>query len=58
MDLSGTDLSGAKARIIGVAVTQFGRMWFFKLMGDEATVEKQKENFIDFVKSAKYSNVP
>src|ERR1043166_5040139 len=58
-DMSGTDgRTGKKARLVGVIVPLGGQTWFYKLMGDEAVVEQQKDTFIGFVDSAKYSNAP
>jgi hypothetical protein len=46
--------TGKPAEIQAVVVTQPDRTWFYKLMGDPALVEAQKDAFTDFVKSAKY----
>ena len=58
VEISGTDKSGGKARLIGVILPQAGQTWFYKLMGDEKTVNQQKEAFVKFIQSAKYSNAP
>jgi hypothetical protein len=59
VDLSGTDSkTGKPARLIGAIVPQNGQTWFYKLMGDEAVVARQKDAFIQFVQSAKYPNAP
>ncbi|MBI3876153.1 MAG: hypothetical protein HY300_09410 [Verrucomicrobia bacterium] len=54
--MSGNDAkSGRPARLIGVIVPRGNATWFFKLMGDGAVAEQEKENFLEFVKSAKLS---
>lgn len=53
VDLSGTNVrSGKTARMISVGVPYQGETWFFKLMGDDAVVAKEKDKFVQFVKSA------
>jgi hypothetical protein len=55
IDMRGTDATtGRKAWIVGAIVTQSNRTWYYKLMGDEPLVEREKEAFIKFVKSATY----
>jgi len=57
VDLSGTDAkTGQKARLIGAVVPQAEQTWFYKLMGDEQLVAAQKEAFMKFLRSAKYSD--
>lgn len=57
VDLSGADSkTGKPARLIGIIVPQNGQTWFYKLMGDEPIVARQKDAFIQFVQSAKYAN--
>ena len=57
VDLSGQDSkSGRKARLIGVIFPQGGQTWFYKLMGDEAVAEQEKETFLKFVQTAKHPN--
>jgi len=59
VDMTGTDpKTGAKARLVGVILPQPGQTWFYKLMGDEQVVAQQKTAFLQFVRSAKYSNAP
>jgi len=59
VDFSGTSAqTGNPARLIGVIVPQNGQTWFYKLMGDEPVVARQKDAFIQFVQSAKYPNAP
>ncbi|MGH7970214.1 MAG: hypothetical protein ACREIC_15945, partial [Limisphaerales bacterium] len=55
VELDGTDAkSGQKARLVAAIVPQAGRTWFYKLMGNEQAVEKQKDAFTKFVQTAKY----
>jgi len=54
-DFSGTDgRTGKAARLVGVVLPLNGQTWFYKLMGDPAVVEQQKDAFLKFVQSAKY----
>jgi hypothetical protein len=58
VDLAGTDVkTGQKTRLIGVILPQPGQTWFYKLMGDEQIVSRQKDAFTQFIRSAKYPNV-
>jgi hypothetical protein len=53
VDLKGTNArSGKEARMIAVAVPRGGETWFYKLLGDAAAVEKEKDAFQEFVTSA------
>jgi hypothetical protein len=53
VDLKGKNVrSGKDARMVAIGVPYQGETWFFKLMGDEAVVAKEKDKFIQFVKSA------
>ena len=55
VDLAGTDArTQRKARLVGAMVTRGGQTWFFKLMGNEATVERERPAFTTFLKSVKY----
>lgn len=60
VDFSGTDAKsgGRPARVIGVIVPREGETWFFKLLGDPTIAEREKNAFVQFVQSAKYSHVP
>lgn len=56
VDMTGTDArTGEKARLIGAIVPQSGRAWFYKLMGSEQLVEREKDAFNRFVQTARYS---
>jgi len=55
VDMSGTDArTGQKSHVLGAIVPQANRTWFYKLMGDEKTVAREKEAFIKFVQTATY----
>jgi hypothetical protein len=55
VDLSGTDgRTGEKARLIAAIVSQPSQTWFYKLMGNEQLVAREKDAFGKFVQSAKY----
>jgi hypothetical protein len=54
-DLTGTDARTSQpARILGAVVPLDGKTWFYKLMGDEKIVEREKDAFIQFLTTAKY----
>ncbi|MGZ8899042.1 MAG: hypothetical protein ACXW3Z_03020 [Limisphaerales bacterium] len=53
VDLKGTTArTGKPARMVSVGVPFQGETWFFKLMGDDAVVGKEKDAFVRFIKSA------
>ena len=53
VDLKGKNArTGKDARMVAIGVPFQGETWFFKLMGDDAVVAKEKNKFIQFVKSA------
>lgn len=55
VDMSGTDArTGQKARLVGAIVPQSGQTWFYKLMGNEQVVGREKDAFQKFVQGAKY----
>ncbi|HZL42789.1 MAG TPA: hypothetical protein VFD66_05875 [Verrucomicrobiae bacterium] len=59
VDMKGKDAkTGQAARTVGAVVPLGGQTWFYKLMGDETTVGREKENFLKFVQTVKYPNVP
>jgi hypothetical protein len=56
VDMTGTDAkTGQKARLVGAIVPRSGRTWFYKLMGNEQVVAREKDAFTRFVQTAKYS---
>jgi len=52
VDFVGT-ASGAPTRMLGAVLSRPGETWFFKLMGPEALVAGQKEDFLNFLRSVK-----
>jgi hypothetical protein len=52
VDFSGT-ASGAPSRLIGVMVPFGGATWFFKLLGPDAVVTKEKAGFLEFIETVK-----
>lgn len=57
VDFAGTDAkTGAPTRLVGAIVSQNGRTWFYKLMGDKQIVAQQKDAFTKFIQSANYAN--
>ncbi len=60
LDLAGgvhgtlVDLAGSKTRILGAVVPVGDKAWFFKLTGDTDLVGRERENFVNFVKSVKF----
>jgi hypothetical protein len=54
IDMAGENPSGQKARLVGAVVPQANQTWFYKLMGDPAVIETQKDAFTKFVQTAKY----
>jgi hypothetical protein len=56
VDISGTGAgSGQKTRLIGAVIRQGDETWFYKLMGSEQVVEREKAAFTQFVKTAQYA---
>lgn len=52
-DLKGTNVrTGKAARMIAVGVPAGGQTWFYKLMGDEALVGKEKDALVKFITAA------
>jgi len=57
VDMNGQNpQTGQKVRLISAIVSREGMTWFYKLMGDEAAAEREKEAFIKFVQSVRYPN--
>jgi hypothetical protein len=55
IDMNGTDArTQQKARLFGAVVPQEKQTWFYKLMGDEKVVAREKDAFTKFVQNAKY----
>jgi hypothetical protein len=49
-----TDIAGADARTIAAWTRREGRVWFFKMTGPNAAIEKEKPNFVKFVESIRF----
>jgi hypothetical protein len=54
VDMTGTDPTGQKARLVGAIVPQGSQTWFYKLMGNEQLVDREKDAFAKFVQTARY----
>jgi len=53
VDLKGTNMrTGKPAHLVAVGVPRGGETWFYKLLGDDAVVSKEKDAFLKFVVSA------
>src|SRR5262245_28708010 len=55
VDLMGPD-ANPRQRMLGALVAHDGRTWYFKMVGPEAIVAKQKEKFDSFVRSIHFHN--
>jgi hypothetical protein len=51
---STTDIAGASTRTLAAWTRRDGRVWFFKVTGPSAAVEKQKPNFVKFIESVRF----
>lgn len=51
---STVDIAGANARTLAAWTRRDGQAWFFKATGANASVEKQKPNFVKFVQSVRF----
>ena len=57
-DIAGTTPgSGDPERILGAILHSDDTVWYFKMMGDADLVEKQKTNFIAFLKSVEFDKL-
>jgi hypothetical protein len=55
VDMSGSESENdTKARCIGVMVPLQGEVWFYKLMGTDTIVGREKDAFLQFIRSVKY----
>jgi len=52
VDFAGT-ANGTPTRILGAVLSRPGETWFFKLMGPDALVAAQKEDFLNFLRTVK-----
>lgn len=53
VDMTGKDQAGKPSRLLGAAVPHGGATWFFKLTGPDALVAKEKDAFMEFLKTIK-----
>ncbi|MBI3850758.1 MAG: hypothetical protein HY298_10870 [Verrucomicrobia bacterium] len=59
VDMTGTKSNdGKKARLIGAILPQGDRTWFYKILGDELVVAREKDAFIKFVQTMKLPDAP
>lgn len=57
VDMKGSDgKTGKPARLIAATVSRKEKTWFYKMMGNEATVAREKEVFVKFVQTVRYPN--
>src|SRR6516164_5148872 len=49
-----TDIAGDKTRTIAAWTRRDGRVWFFKATGPNASIEKEKPNFVKFIESVRF----
>jgi hypothetical protein len=55
-DIAGQNpTSGGAARILATILHRGGTAWFFKMTGDDALVEQQKQAFVEFLKSVQFA---
>jgi len=55
VEISGTDpKSNQTTKVIGAMVARPGQVWFYKLMGSDALIDREKAAFLKFVQSAHY----
>ncbi len=47
---------GKETRIVGVIWPRGGQTWFYKMTGDSATTEREKDVFLKFVQSVRFPN--
>lgn len=56
-EMSGKDArTGASTSVVGAILPVEGKTWFYKLMGDEQAVAREKEALLKFIRSARYSH--
>jgi hypothetical protein len=56
IELTGTDLQSGKAtRMLAMIVPDKSQTWFYKLTGATPLIDREKDTFIQFVQTAKYT---
>ncbi len=59
VDLTGVDPQTSQPiRLVAAIVPMGDQTWFYKLMGDEKIVAREKDAFTKFVQTARYSHAP
>ena len=58
VDLTGTDATGQPTRLVAAIVPMGNQTWFYKLLGDEKIVAREKDAFTKLVQTTRYSNAP
>lgn len=59
VEMTGTDPKTSQpARLVGVIVPQATVTWFYKMLGDEKVVAREKDALVKFAQSAQYSHAP
>lgn len=54
VDFTGKNRSGLPARMIAAVVSQDGAAWYYKIVGDNAVVEREKTAFLKLIQTASY----
>jgi hypothetical protein len=55
VEMNGTDArTGQASHLVGAIVPKGTQTWFYKLMGNQAVVDREKKAFTNFVETAKY----
>jgi hypothetical protein len=55
VEMNGTDArTGQASRLVGAVVPTGTHTWFYKLMGSQTVVDREKKAFINFIATAKY----
>jgi hypothetical protein len=49
-----TDIAGPNARTLAAWTRRDGRAWFFKATGPSVAIEKEKQNFVKFIRSVRF----
>lgn len=59
VDMTGEDpRTKSRTRMVAAIVPKGAYTWFYKMMGDDPVIEREKEGFIGFVQSVKYGGHP
>jgi hypothetical protein len=56
VDFKGENTNGQPTQIIGAILPSQEQTWFYKLTGDPQVAQQEKDAFVQFVQTAKYSN--